>query len=211
MFYDLVERPLKGGDAAAGCPPVDLELCFPGTPGSDASARTPSSGLAGEVCPLTRQSGQHIGELGELDLSLRFAGLGATGEDVEDETASIDDRAVDQRLEVSGLGGRKVIVEDDHVDFQFFDAFLYFIDFTTTDEVSRVESGAFLDGTIDDFGTGGVRKKGEFVERIVDSGSTRAREGDTHKESPFWTQGFREVVTSGVRPFVRVQSSGFDP
>ena len=50
-----------------------------------------------------------------------------------------------------------------------------------------------------------------FVERIVDSGSTRAREGDTHKESPFWTQGFREVVTSGVRPFVRVQSSGFDP
>ena len=57
------------------------------------------------MCPLTRQTREHVGQLGELDLGLGLFGLGSAGEDVEDETAAIDDFAADHSLEIAGLRG----------------------------------------------------------------------------------------------------------
>ena len=55
--------------------------------------------------PLTRQTREHVGQLGEFDLSLGLFGLGSAGENVEDETAAIDDFAADHGLEIAGLRG----------------------------------------------------------------------------------------------------------
>jgi hypothetical protein len=82
--------------------------------------------LGPTACAKTRQCGasadqprEKILELGELDLPFAFTGAGPPREDIENQLRAIDDLAVEPLLELSELGWRQLVVEDDEVDTGF--------------------------------------------------------------------------------------------
>ena len=75
--------------------------------------------------------------MGEFDLGFGIGGLGAFGEDVEDEAGAVDHDAVvvgpvvvDLAFDVPHLGGREFVVENHVVEFVISDVLLDFLEFT---------------------------------------------------------------------------------
>jgi hypothetical protein len=68
---------------------VDFELGFAGAAGADAGRR--HSGDAFEVAPHAGEARVGVFHLRELDLELGLVGLGAGGEDVEDQLGAVED------------------------------------------------------------------------------------------------------------------------
>src|SRR5689334_5498236 len=93
VLLDLPQVFLEPRDARAHDATIELELSL-----TDAAPRTTTrtsgaaaSGLPFEVRPRPRQSRQHVLELRELDLRTRLTRSRATREDVENQSASVDD------------------------------------------------------------------------------------------------------------------------
>ena len=90
--------------------PVRLELGFAGSAHAD-----PADRLTRKVRPHPGQSRQAVFELRRLDLQATLVGLGSAGKDIEDQRRAVDDLGVQRLLQIAKLGGRKLVVDDDHV------------------------------------------------------------------------------------------------
>ena len=66
-----------------------------------------------EAAPGPGEPGEHVRELGELDLQFPLLGPGAAGEDVEDEPGAVDDLGAEGGLQVLLLGRGELRVEYD--------------------------------------------------------------------------------------------------
>jgi hypothetical protein len=116
----LLELGLEVRDPLAGLTAVGLQLGLarPAQPHATRLHTASTAGLAGEVGPHPGQAGQAVFELGELDLEPALVRLGTAGEDVEDEGRPVDDLDVEGLLEVTKLGGRELVVADDHLGLE---------------------------------------------------------------------------------------------
>ncbi len=86
---------------------ISLELSLTGSPHPDTTTRLL------EVRPHSRETRQHVLELGELDLKLGFAGPRPRREDVEDQLGAVHHALTGGVLDVLALGRRQLIVEND--------------------------------------------------------------------------------------------------
>ena len=92
LLGQRLELRLEVGDALACAAATDFELRFTGAAPADAAGETR------ERVVFLPEPRERVFELGELDLQLAVARLGALGEDVENELRAIDD------LEIGVLG-----------------------------------------------------------------------------------------------------------
>ena len=92
LAADGLDLALEAGDAVADEASVGLELRLAGAAGAD-GAFEPL-----QVAPLAGESRQEVLVLRQLDLEAAFAGLGASGEDVEDEGGAVEDLDLRGRL-----------------------------------------------------------------------------------------------------------------
>ena len=95
-------------DAPRDSAAVGFELRFTRASGSDTAAQ------ARHFDAPSGQARQHVVELRQLDLQAAFPRAGAAGEDIEDELRAVDDLDFERFFEIALLGGRQVVVEDDH-------------------------------------------------------------------------------------------------
>lgn len=116
LFADVAEFAFEAGDAVVDEAAVLFEL------GLAFAAHAALAALAGEVGPGAGEAGEGILHAGEGDLEDGFAGLGAVGEDIEDDLFAVDDGDFGEFFPVALLGGGEGVVEDDEVGFEFFGA-----------------------------------------------------------------------------------------
>src|ERR1700676_4595519 len=93
-------------DAAA----IRFELCFARASGSDAAAQ------ARHLDAASGEAGQHIIQLGQLDLQLPFTRAGTPGEYVEDQLRAVENFAVERALEIALLRGREIGIKQDDIE-----------------------------------------------------------------------------------------------
>ena len=113
--------------------------------------------------PLPGQPGQHIDKLSQLDLSLGFSSLGATGKDIEDKSAAIDDLNFKQGFEIAGLCWRKVFVKNNDLCIAFCNLFDEFFGLAATNQERGISVPAFLKHLHSNINTRCIRQKPEFV------------------------------------------------
>jgi len=109
LLHDPGEFALEVGDAVADEAAVLLELRFAFT------AEGALAALAGEVGPGAGEARERIFLAGERDLEHGLPGVGALGENLEDDLLPVDDGEVGEFFPVALLSGRKVVVEDDEI------------------------------------------------------------------------------------------------
>jgi len=122
---------------------VGLQLRFAGALGADgtlaAGARLPL-----QMRPHADQARQQILVLRQLHLQAALLRLGALGEDVEDEPAAVEHLHAEFIGQYAHLGGREVIVEDDHGRLLARDQLLDLGDLALADEGARIRRGKRL-------------------------------------------------------------------
>ena len=91
---------------------VQLQLLLTGALVGQAAA---STALAGEGGPHADEAGQHVLELGGLDLELGLAGPGPGGKDLQDQAGPVQDLRVQLLFQVAHLHGGQGLVEEDDV------------------------------------------------------------------------------------------------
>ena len=179
VFLDVLKVAAQAGDALEDAAAVDLEL------GLAVAAHADAAFLAGKVGPETGEAREDVLELGELDLHLAFAGAGALGEDVEDEGGAVEDLAVEEALEIAGLGGGKFVVKDDGVDVALLAAVGELGGLALADEGGGVGAVEFLEAVANDVGAGGAGELGEFLEGFAGVDEATVFQLGADEEDPF--------------------------
>ena len=118
LTVDLLELVFEAGYAVQNDTTVGLQLALTGTPHVDTAS------LALEVGPHTRQAGQQILVLGQLDLRLGVGRTGALGKDVQDQSGTVYNAAVGLLFYVAHLGWAQFVVKDHIVDIVLLDILL---------------------------------------------------------------------------------------
>ena len=93
-------------DPAGDAPPVRFQL------GLARTSRADSAAQPRHLHAVAGQPRQQVVQLGEFHLQAAFPGVGARGEDIENQLGSIDDFRVERLFQVALLGGSQVVVED---------------------------------------------------------------------------------------------------
>ena len=88
LLVDFLETALEQGDALADDASVGFDFLLA------RAAHTDTAALFLQVSPHTREAGEQVLVLGQLHLHLGVGGLGALGEDVEDEVGAVHHLAV---------------------------------------------------------------------------------------------------------------------
>ena len=167
--------------------------------------------------PLPGQPRAQVFELGQFDLE--FAGLaaGVLGEDVQNQLAAVDHLACQVAFQVALLGGRQIVVEDDHPCVEFLPAAFDLGDLARADERGRPRAGAQrLQGVAGHRQARGRAEAAEFLQRFVHGQPRRVGPGlagrpiDTDQERAFGTHlgwargaaagGHEHVPSSAPRP-----------
>ncbi len=163
---DLLEVFLEGRDPPADLPLVELELLL-------AAARA-----EGASAPLLREAGlragearQEVLEAGELDLRHRLAAPGARGEDGEDDVRAVEDLRRQLLLEVAGLRGGELVVEDDHARLHRLRGLDELLQLPLADVGRRVGRRALLEGAGDDDASRRVDETLQLVEVVLGLGA----------------------------------------
>ncbi len=118
--------------------------------------------------PCPREAGEHVAELGELDLDLALARAGALREDVHDQLSPVDDAAPGELLEILHLGGAELVVEDN--EFCLFPRAerAQLVRLALADVVRRVRRVEFLHECARHLGPGRQRQLAELGEVVLD-------------------------------------------
>ena len=125
-------------DAAMNFAAVGFELGFARSAGADAAAKLRHlSAAAGEAW-------KHVLKLRQFDLELAFAGAGVAGKDVENQLRAIDDAAVKFALEITKLGRRQLVVEDENSGIGHLGGGGNLFDLAAADQGCRVGTVAAL-------------------------------------------------------------------
>ena len=98
LTVDLLEILLQFCDTVTDNSAVGFDLAFTGTATGSGTTSLPL-----EVSPHTGQSGQHVFELSQLDLSLGIGCLCAGTEDIEDQSCTVEDPAWQLFFDVPSL------------------------------------------------------------------------------------------------------------
>ena len=106
---DLVDCGAQRSDPGANAPAVILQLLLTGAARADAAAEP------GKQRAAPSKSRKQIGQLGQFDLQLAFPAPSAACKNIQDQLGPVDHPQVQLPLQVAQLGGRKIVVEDDHV------------------------------------------------------------------------------------------------
>ena len=164
LALDRLQLALEPGDALAHDAAVGLEL------GLARTARADAARLALQVLPHAGEPRQRVLELRQLHLQPRLARARAAGEDVEDQLRAIHHLAPERLLEVAHLGGREVVVEDDHVGIQRFDPRLDLLELALADEGGRMHGAALLHDRVEHARPGGVGEPRQLLKRAREVG-----------------------------------------
>ena len=109
LLDDLDELGFEAGDAIADDAAILFELGFA------LAAEGAFAALAGQVSPGAGEARKRVFHARERDLEDGFAGVGAVGEDLEDDLFAIDDAEAGEFFPIALLGGGELFVEDDDV------------------------------------------------------------------------------------------------
>ena len=116
LFADGLDFALRAVDDLIGKPAVDLDLFFAHAarrPAASSTAR--ARRLTVKVAPHPRQAGKGVLHAGELDLEAGLFGLGALGENIEDDFLAVDHAEVGQLFPLALLRRSQPVVDHDHV------------------------------------------------------------------------------------------------
>lgn len=94
-------------------PAVKLQARFPGA----AVFRADAAALAAQRLPQPDEARQHVFELCDLHLQLRFPGFGPLRKNIEDQHSPVDHFAIQVRLQIADLRRGQLIVENDEIAF----------------------------------------------------------------------------------------------
>ena len=156
-----VKLPLEALNSVADKPAVGFELALAGASGADAAAQPL------EVSPLSRQPGQQVLVLGELDLEASLAGAGVATKDIQDHARAVEDLDLKDAFEVLLLRGPELVVEDDGFGFQLSDGFLELLEFAP----AEVERPRLRPPLLDSAHNGGpcrVSQTAQLLHRVVE-------------------------------------------
>jgi hypothetical protein len=118
------------------------------------------------VRPHASQARVRVFELGQFDLELGLPGLGAGGEDVEDQLAAVEDFDDGNFLEFTDLARREVVIENDHISLETPDAGCELRGFAAAEVRRGVDPADFLLEPVHDDGAralGQGRQLGQVV------------------------------------------------
>jgi len=172
--------PPELGDALVDPPAVNLELGFAGAAQADAAgaaAAGGAAGLAGQVRPLAGEARLAVLVLGQLHLQRALAGAGVLGEDVQDQRGAIHDDdvvAVEGFLQLALVAGRKLVVEDEHVEVQRALPGLQLLHLAGADEGLGVGGVEGLRRLADHVQAGGLAQQGQLRERGLERQMSRS-------------------------------------
>ena len=162
LLVDLLEVLFQLGDLIADDPAVRLDLRLTGTPHADTAP------LPFQVGPESAEAGEEVLHLRQFHLSFGLGGLGAAGEDVEDERGAVDDLHLHLLLEDIDLLAAEVVVEDDHADvFVLVHVFRDLVSLTAAHEGAVIGVVELLHEAFHGLCTCGFRQKFELVQVLV--------------------------------------------
>ena len=176
---DLLEVFLEGRDPPADLPLVELELLL-----AAARAEGAAAPLLGHAGLRAGEAREEVLEAGELDLRHRLAAPGARGEDGEDDVRAVEDLRRQLLLEVPGLRGGELVVEDDHARLQRLRGLDELLQLSLADVGRRVGRRALLQGAGDDDAPRRVDEALQLVEVVLGLGAARASSRKPPRGSP---------------------------
>lgn len=144
LLDDLDEFGFEAGDAVAHYAAILFELGFA------FAAERAFAALPGQVSPGAGETWERIFHAREGDLEDGFAGVGAIGEDLEDDLFAIDDAEAGEFFPVALLGGRELFVEDDDVGVGGFGLIGELLGFAAAEEKSGCGGAQVNQGAGDD-------------------------------------------------------------
>ena len=160
-------------------PAVGFELRFTRAAHADAAAELL------EVGPHARESRQHVLELRELHLHLRFAVRARVAKMSRISSARSIDARADRVLDVLALAGRQLVVEDDERRLLRLDGLAQLLDLALAEVGARMRTVDLLRQFADDDRAGGVRELGELLgDARRAAGALAALERRAHEERP---------------------------
>ena len=145
---------------------VRLQLGLAGAFGADGSAAA-GAALAFQMGPHACQPGQQIFVLGQLHLEPAFLGLGPLGKDIQDQAAAVQHLDAQQLCQHPLLGGRQVIVKDDHGGPHIFAVELHLRHLALADEGAGVRGGAVLQNDAHGLAAGGLHQGGQLLHGVL--------------------------------------------
>ena len=168
VALELLQIALQIVDALADAPAIHLQTRFAGAAGADAAAQT------GHGRALTGQPGQAILHLRQLHLQLALGGLGALGEDVQNQRRAVDDLHAQRVFQIPLLRAGQLVVEDGQIDLHGLTGEGQLLGLAAADVGGGVGLLAILQHPGDDHRAGGLGQTRQLVQRILAVG------GDQH-------------------------------
>ena len=219
-LVDVLELAFEFGDALRLTRRRSISSCFSPVPRvpMPPTLRPPSRRPPGDRIQVPPHPGQpRIGvfELGQFDLELGLAGLGAGGEDVQDQFAAVDDLGLDDLFEFADLAGRQVVVEDDDVGLVLDDAVPKLFGLAAADVGGGVNLAEFLLEPADDDRPGRLGQGRQLGQIVRPTGLVGGLIGpDEDGQFPFYGQLLSTIIQLGVclrkksRIYIIISGSG---
>ena len=132
--------------------------------------------------PETRQTGQEVVKLRQLDLHLALPGAGPLTEDLQDQARAVHHLTSEDLLQIASLPGRQFVVENDRVDPQQLAVLGELPGLAGPDVGGRRDAFDLLHAPLGDLQTGGPGQLGQFVQRVLDVERIPGLELDAHEE-----------------------------
>ena len=142
-------------------PPVGFQLRLAGASRADAAAQ------AGHGLSHAGELGQKVLVLRQLHLEPAFLGLGALGKDIENQGAAIEHRGVGEILQGADLGGRQVVVTDEHGGLCGLDELADLLGLALAKEAVGIGGGAVLEHLGRAGAAGGLQKRLQLVQGFI--------------------------------------------
>ena len=114
--------------------PVSFQLGFTGTPQANAAA------LPLQVRPAPHQPGGQVTQLRQLYLQLAFKAARALGENIQDQSGTIHNPALQERFQIALLTRRQAVIEDHQFGTLRPYRIADFLGLASTDKQARVRS-----------------------------------------------------------------------
>src|SRR5262245_55681913 len=138
--------------------------------------------------PHLAQPRQCVFQLSQLHLQPGFARPRPRGEDVENQLAAVEYLHFGRFFKIADLGGRQVVVENNHVGIGHLDLFLELRELAFADVGGGIDFLAPLRQTADDDGPGRRRQAAQLFERIGPKPRS-LRQRHAHEQGSFQPNG----------------------
>ena len=162
---------LQPGDAGPQPAPVGLQLGLAGTAGADAAAAGhPAARLPGQRLAPAAQPGQHVLQLGQLDLGLALAAARVLGEDIQDQRGPVDDLDLDHALQPAQLARGQLAVADHGVGADRHHDVRQLAGLARAHVGGRVDPSAPLDEAVEHLGARRFCQPAQLAQRVHRAG-----------------------------------------